>query len=135
MTKLRSSGLAGLLFLLSAAPTLAHHSFTSEFDANKKVVVSGVLTKLELVNPHSFIHVDVTDPQTGKVTSWLFQSHGPGTLRRMGLTRDAGFVGHHVTVEAYAAKDGSNYAWASKYTFDDGRVIQVYNPEEGQEGK
>src|SRR5262245_23885009 len=116
----------GLVFL-SAVPGLAHHSFSSEFDANKKISVSGVISKLELVNPHGYVHVDVKDPKTGKVTTWLFETHGPGQLRRMGLTKEA--LNQHVVVDGYAAKDGSSFAWGTKYTFDDGRTIQTYSPE------
>src|SRR5207247_1975024 len=80
--------LAAVTLLLLAIPVLAHHSFSSEFDANKKISIDGVISKVELINPHGYVHVDVKDPKTGKVTTWLFETHGPGQLRRMGLTRD-----------------------------------------------
>src|SRR2546427_4457880 len=113
--------------LLAAVPVLAHHSFSSEFDANKKISVSGIISKLELVNPHGYVHLDVKDPKTGKVTTWLFETHGPGQLRRMGLTKE--LLGQHAVVDGYAAKDGSSFAWGTKYVFDDGRTIQTYSPE------
>ena len=115
----------GLVFM--AVPVLAHHSFSSEFDANKKISVSGLISKLELINPHGYVHVDVKDPKTGKVTTWLFETHGPGQLRRMGLTRDV--LNKHVVVDGYAAKDGSSFAWGTKYVFDDGKTIMTYSPE------
>ena len=119
--------LAAVTLLLLAIPVLAHHSFSSEFDANKKISIDGVISKVELINPHGYVHVDVKDPKTGKITTWLFETHGPGQLRRMGLTRD--IVGQHDVVDGYAAKDGSSFAWGTKYVFDDGRTILTYSPE------
>ena len=119
--------LAAVTLLLLAIPVLAHHSFSSEFDANKKISIDGVISKVELINPHGYVHVDVKDPKTGKITTWLFETHGPGQLRRMGLTRD--IVGQHAVVDGYAAKDGSSFAWGTKYVFDDGRTILTYSPE------
>src|SRR2546427_3993318 len=113
--------LAAVTLLLLAIPVVAHHSFSSEFDANKKTSIDGVISKVELINPHGYVHLDVKDPKTGKVTTWLFETHGPGQLRRMGLTRDV--VGQHAVVDGYAAKDGSSFAWGTKYVFDDGRTI------------
>ena len=119
--------LAAVTLLLLAIPVLAHHSFSSEFDANKKISIDGVISKVELINPHGYVHLDVKDPKTGKITTWLFETHGPGQLRRMGLTRDV--VGQHAVVDGYAAKDGSSFAWGTKYVFDDGRTILTYSPE------
>ena len=119
--------LAAVTLLLLAIPVVAHHSFSSEFDANKKISIDGVISKVELINPHGYVHLDVKDPKTGKVTTWLFETHGPGQLRRMGLTRDV--VGQHAVVDGYAAKDGSSFAWGTKYVFDDGRTILTYSPE------
>ena len=119
--------LAAVALFVLAIPVLAHHSFSSAFDANKKISIDGVISKVELINPHGYVHLDVKDPKTGKVTTWLFETHGPGQLRRMGLTRDV--VGQHAVVDGYAAKDGSSFAWGTKYVFDDGRTILTYSPE------
>jgi len=127
MSKVHCVLLASVALLVLAIPVLAHHSFSSEFDANKKISIDGVISKVELINPHGYVHVDVKDPKTGKVTTWLFETHGPGQLRRMGLTRD--IVGQHAVVDGYAAKDGSSFAWGTKYVFDDGRTILTYSPE------
>jgi len=127
MRKVHSVLPAVVAISVLAIPVLAHHSFSSEFDANKKISVDGVISKVELINPHGYVHVDVKDPKTGKVTTWLFETHGPGQLRRMGLTRD--IVGQHAVVDGYAAKDGSSFAWGTKYVFDDGRTILTYSPE------
>jgi len=127
MSKVHCVLLASVGLLVLAIPVLAHHSFSSEFDANKKISIDGVISKVELINPHGYVHVDVKDPKTGKVTTWLFETHGPGQLRRMGLTRE--IVGQHAVVDGYAAKDGSSFAWGTKYVFDDGRTILTYSPE------
>lgn len=126
MKTLQAFFCSGVL-MLAAIPLSAHHSFSSEFDANKKITISGVISKVELINPHGYVHVDVTDAKSGKVTTWLFETHGPGQLRRMGFTKEV--VGQHAVVEGYAAKDGSSFAWGTKYMFDDGRSIQTYSPE------
>ncbi len=127
MKKTQGVLFAAFLLVAFSLPVLAHHSFSSEFDANKKISIDGVISKVELINPHGYVHVDVKDPKTGKVTTWLFETHGPGQLRRMGLTRD--IVGQHAVVDGYAAKDGSSFAWGTKYVFDDGRTILTYSPE------
>ena len=127
MRKTRIFLLAAVALFVLAISVVAHHSFSSEFDANKKISIDGVISKVELINPHGYVHLDVKDPKTGKVTTWLFETHGPGQLRRMGLTRDV--VGQHAVVDGYAAKDGSSFAWGTKYVFDDGRTILTYSPE------
>ena len=127
MKKMQGVLFAAFLLMVFSIPVPAHHSFSSEFDANKKISIVGVISKVELINPHGYVHVDVKDPKTGKVTTWLFETHGPGQLRRMGLTRD--IVGQHAVVDGYAAKDGSSFAWGTKYVFDDGRTIRTYSPE------
>src|SRR5438034_2387668 len=88
MKKTQGVLFAAFLLVAFSLPVPAHHSFSSEFDANKKISIDGVISKVELINPHGYVHVDVKDPKTGKVTTWLFETHGPGQLRRMGLTRD-----------------------------------------------
>src|SRR5438093_12039730 len=88
MKKMQGVLFAAFLLMVFSIPVPAHHSFSSEFDANKKISIDGVISKVELINPHGYVHVDVKDPKTGKVTTWLFETHGPGQLRRMGLTRD-----------------------------------------------
>lgn len=128
----------GVLFgvfalLVCAIPVLAHHSFYAEFDSNKRATVSGVVTKVEWVNPHVYFHVDAKDPKTGKVTTWLFQMHSPGAMRRDGLTKAMMPVGQPIKVETYLAKDGSSFGWANKLVFADGRTIITYTPREGEE--
>src|SRR2546422_7973569 len=108
MRKTRIFLLAAVALFVLAIPVVAHHSFSSEFDANKKISIDGVISKVELINPHGYVHLDVNDPKTGKDTTWLFETHGPGQLRRMGMTRD--IVGQRALDDGYAAKDGSSCA-------------------------
>src|SRR5437867_12830532 len=101
MRKIQGVLFAGFLLVAFSIPVPAHHSFSSEFDANKKISIDGVISKVELINPHGYVHVDVKDPKTGKVTTWLYETHGPEQLRRIGLTRDV--VGQHAVVNGYGA--------------------------------
>ena len=113
---------AGLGLVMAAAPVLAHHSFEAEYDSKKPINVTGVVTKMEWMNPHARFYVDVKD-ESGKVTSWNFELGSPNVLRRQGWTRDALKVGDQVSVEGYLAKDGSNLANARRVTLADGRKV------------
>lgn len=111
---------AGLCF--SAVPVWAHHAFAAEFDAKRPVKLKGVVTKVELINPHSWIHIDVTGDD-GKVTSWMIEGGSPNALIRRGITQNSVPVGSVIQVEGYQAKDGANRAVGSDLTFADGRRL------------
>jgi len=100
---------AGLGLLLSAAPALAHHAFAAEYDAKKPIKLTGTVTKLEWLNPHTWFYIDVKD-DNGKVTNWGFEMGSPNILLRAGWTRNSMNPGDVVTVEGSRAKDGSNNA-------------------------
>ena len=97
---------AGVLLLGGAAAVFAHHSFAAEFDASKPVKVTGIVTKVEWQNPHTFFYIDVTDPATGKVTNWAMEMGSPNGLMRSGWTRNTLKIGDTVSVEGSLARSG-----------------------------
>jgi hypothetical protein len=112
-----------IVTVLVAAPLAqAHHSFASEFDLNKKVKVTGVVTKLEWQNPHIWYYVDVKN-EDGSIINWAFSGSSPIQLMRRGIHKDVLAPGTIITVEGYQAKDGSHNGGGSKVTFQDGRSV------------
>ena len=112
----------GVGMLLAAVPVWAHHAFVAEFDANKPVTLRGTITKMEWINPHSWVHIDVKDPD-GKVTSWMVEGGPPNALFRRGFTKEAMPVGAEILVQGYQAIDGSKRANGRDITFADGRKL------------
>lgn len=96
---------AGIALLFSAGVS-AHHSFSAEFDASKPFKMTGTVTKVEWMNPHTFFYIDVSD-EKGKVTNWAMEMGSPNGLMRAGWTRNTMKIGDKVTVEGSLAKDGS----------------------------
>src|SRR5262245_18140312 len=109
--------LAGTTALLSA-----HHAFDAEFDANMPVTMKGTVTKMEWVNPHVWLHMDVKKPD-GKVENWAFESGTPNVLFRRGFTRKSLLPGAVVVVDGYQAKDGTHRANGRDITFEDGKKL------------
>ena len=116
---------ASVGMLGATSPALAHHSFSSVFDANKPVVVQGVLVEIRLENPHSWFYVDVTD-STGKVVRWAFEGSTPTSLIRSGFKPGSLKIGDEVTVKGSHARDASkNEGAARSFTLKDGRSFIV----------
>jgi hypothetical protein len=111
---------AGLI--AAAAPVWAHHAFAAEFDAKHPVHLEGVVTKVELINPHAWIHVDVKNPD-GTVTSWMVEAGSPNVLLRRGFTKTSVAPGTPCIVEGYQSKDGSLRANGRDITLPDGRKL------------
>ena len=117
---------AAALVFAGSSLLLAHHSFQAEFDITKPMTVKGTVTKVEWVNPHVYIHVDVADAQ-GKMTNWSFETLGPGRMRANGMSKQSFGVGKIVTLKGYAARDGSKaLGFLRQITFDDGHSVEVW---------
>jgi hypothetical protein len=106
----------------AAAPVSAHHSFAGEFDVEKPIKLQGTITKVEWINPHAWIHIDVKKPD-GTVESWAIEGGTPNTLYRRGITRDSVKAGMVINVDGYLARDGSRKANGRDLTLPDGRKL------------
>ena len=121
---------AGVGLLLAAAPVVAHHAFSAEFDANRPVQIRGTVTRMEWINPHAWIHLRVTKPD-GTTEVWMVEGGTPNTLFRRGLTEDSLKVGTEIVVDGYQSKDRAGAgtderplkANGRNITFPDGRKL------------
>ena len=114
--------IAGAALFAAVAPVFAHHAFTAEFDSKKPLKLRGTVAKVELINPHSWIHIDVKNPD-GSTTRWMIEGGTPNTLLRRGFTKGSLPIGTEILVDGYQAKDGTNRANGRDLTFPDGKKI------------
>ena len=123
MRATRIVGIIGVgLLLASAVPVVAHHAFSAEFDANRPLQLEGTVTRMEWINPHAWIHIDVTKDD-GSVESWMIEGGTPNTLFRRGFTKDSLQPGTKIMVDGYQAKDGSMRANGRDLTLPDGQKL------------
>lgn len=107
---------------LPTAAALAHHAFATEFDVNRQVTLRGKVTKVELINPHSWIHIEVVGDD-GKAVAWMVEGGSPNALVRRGITKNSIPVGSELVIRGYGTRDGSNKAVGREMTFADGRAL------------
>jgi hypothetical protein len=121
-------GLRALLLIAgvaaAAVPVSAHHSLFAVFDEGQTVTLKGLVSKVEWVNPHVYLYLDVADA-AGKVTTWSVETFPPSTLRRAGLTREKLGFGQNVTLIGYKARNGKDLAFLRTITFADGREVMI----------
>ena len=122
-SKLLLTGLCVGMVMTSGALE-AHHAFTAEFDANQPIILKGVVSKAEWVNPHSWVYLDVKD-NAGKTTTWAIECGAPNALLRRGWNKNSLPIGSEIVVEGFRAKNGSSTANARDITFPDGKKLFV----------
>ncbi len=112
----------GLVVMVAGVRVVAHHAFAAEFDANKPLTLEGTVTKMEWINPHAWIHIDVTK-EDGTVEQWMIEGGTPNTLLRRGFSKNSILPGTEIVVSGYQAKDGSMKANGRNLTFPDGSQL------------
>jgi hypothetical protein len=122
MASRRLMSVIGAAIVAATGVVSAHHSFSAEFDANAPVQLRGTVVRVEWINPHTWIHIDVKEPD-GRTTRWMIEGGTPNTLLRRGLTRDSLPQGTEILVDGYKAKNGTNRANGRDLTFTDGRRL------------
>ncbi len=114
--------LTAVAVALAGVPAIAHHAFSAEFDADRPIHLEGVVVKMEWINPHAWVHLEVTN-EDGSTTVWMVEGGTPNTLLRRGFTKNSLLPGTEIIVDGYQAKDGSNKGNGRDLTFRDGRKL------------
>jgi uncharacterized protein DUF6152 len=119
MRATRAVAVVAVALVLAVAPLRAHHAFSAEFDIKKPLKLEGTLTKWEMINPHSWFHIEVKNPD-GSVVAWMIEGGSPNQLIKLGVTKKTLTIGMALVVEGYQAKDGSNKAVGRNLLLADG---------------
>jgi Family of unknown function (DUF6152) len=115
-------GLVGVGLLLAAVPMIAHHAFSAEFDIKKPFVLRGNLSRWEMINPHSWFHIEVKD-ENGTVVTWMIEGGSPNQLIKQGVTKNTLPIGTELIIEGYQAKDGTHKGVGRNLVLANGRRL------------
>jgi hypothetical protein len=128
-----TAAVGAALLIGSTVSVYAHHAFSAEFDVNKPVKMTATLAKWEMINPHSWFHVEVKEPD-GKITKWMIEGGSPNQLMRNGVTKNSVKPGTELVIEGYRSKDGTLKAVGRNFILKDGSRLFLGGSAPGQPG-